>query len=56
VQREDETEEVIRQRLEVYEEKTAPLLHYYQDSPYYISVPALKAPPVVEAIDSFISK
>jgi len=30
IQRADETEEAISKRLETYNEKTAPLIHYYQ--------------------------
>ena len=32
VQRDDDNEETIRHRLEVYEERTAPLIDYYQDA------------------------
>ncbi|HNS32405.1 MAG TPA: adenylate kinase [bacterium] len=34
VQRKDDTEEVIRKRLEVYKDLTAPLLKYYRDKGY----------------------
>ncbi|MEM7097064.1 MAG: adenylate kinase [Pseudomonadota bacterium] len=33
VQREDDTEETVRERLSVYNEQTAPLIEFYQDEP-----------------------
>lgn len=50
VQRDDETEEVIKKRLETYKEKTAPLIEYYQDDSIFVSVPALDAHEVYKAI------
>jgi adenylate kinase len=50
VQRDDETEEAIKQRLATYAEKTAPLIDYYRDDPAFISVPSLKPEPAIEAI------
>lgn len=50
VQRDDETEEVIKKRLETYKEKTAPLIEYYQDDSIFMSVPALDAHEVYKAI------
>jgi adenylate kinase len=50
VQRDDETEEVIKKRLETYEEKTAPLIEYYQDDSRFISVSALDAREVYNVI------
>ena len=50
VQRDDETEEAIKQRLATYAEKTAPLIDYYRHDPAFISVPSLKPEPAIEAI------
>ena len=38
--RADDNEAVIRNRLEVYREKTAPLISFYRDKGLLISVPA----------------
>ena len=38
--RADDNESVIRNRLEVYREKTAPLISFYQNKGLLISVPA----------------
>ena len=38
--RADDNEDVIRNRLEVYREKTAPLISFYKDKGLLISVPA----------------
>ncbi|HNR87255.1 MAG TPA: adenylate kinase [Spirochaetota bacterium] len=50
VQRDDETEAVIKKRLSTYQEKTAPLIGYYERNPAYCSVPALVAGEVIDAI------
>jgi adenylate kinase len=50
VQRDDETEEVIKRRLETYEEKTAPLIEYYRGDSRFISVSALDARSVYDKI------
>jgi adenylate kinase len=50
IQRADETEEAIKQRLTTYAEKTAPLIEYYRNDPAFISAPSLKPEPVLEAI------
>lgn len=50
VQRDDETEAAIKQRLATYAEKTAPLIDYYRHDPAFISVPSLKPEPAMEAI------
>ncbi len=50
VQRDDETEEVIKRRLETYEEKTAPLIEYYQGDSRFISVSSLDARSVYDTI------
>ena len=51
VQRDDETEEVIRNRLATYREKTEPLIGYYRKDPAYCSIPALVAGEVMEDIE-----
>ena len=38
--RADDNEKVIRNRLEVYREKTAPLIRFYSDKGLLVSVPA----------------
>jgi adenylate kinase len=55
VQRDDETEAVIRRRLATYEEKTAPLIDHYSDDSGFLSVPALHAEPVFNAIVEKVS-
>ncbi len=56
IQRSDETEDAIRQRLLTYQEKTAPLINYYKNNPVFLSVPSLKPEPVIEAITKFTEK
>ena len=51
--RADDNEDVIRNRLEVYRDKTAPLINYYQNKGLLISVPAEGS---VEEITERISK
>lgn len=49
VQRDDDKEEVVRKRLEVYHNQTAPLIHYYSDwaangdsdAPKYVHIPGI---------------
>lgn len=50
IQRDDETEEAIKQRLTTYAEKTAPLIDYYRHDPAFVSAPSIKPEPAVEAI------
>ncbi len=50
VQREDETEEAISHRLETYNEKTAPLIGFYEKEGLLISVPATSSDAVIEAV------
>ena len=50
VQRDDETEEIIKKRLETYHEQTAPLIEYYRDDSIFLSVPALDAHEVYKEI------
>jgi len=38
VQRDDDTEEAVRRRLQVYEEQTAPLVDYYRERGLLVSV------------------
>ena len=50
VQREDETEEAISHRLETYNEKTAPLIGFYEKEGLLIGVDATSSDAVIEAI------
>jgi len=50
VQRADETEEAISKRLDTYNEKTAPLIGYYQKEGQLMSVNATSSDAVVNAI------
>jgi len=50
VQREDETEEAISKRLETYNEKTAPLIGFYEKEGLLVSVDATSSDAVVDAI------
>jgi len=50
VQRDDETEEAIENRLEVYREQTAPLVDFYRDEGLLVSVPTSELEPVMAAI------
>ncbi|OHD66851.1 MAG: adenylate kinase [Spirochaetes bacterium RBG_13_51_14] len=56
IQRDDETEEAIKQRLATYAEKTAPLIDYYKNDPAFISVPSLRPEPVIDAILSIVDR
>jgi adenylate kinase len=56
VQRDDETEVAIKQRLKTYEEKTAPLIEYYKHDPAFIAVPSLKPEPALEAITARVGR
>jgi adenylate kinase len=51
--RADDNEDVIRNRLEVYRDKTAPLISYYQNKGLLVSVPAQGS---VEEITERISR
>lgn len=44
VQREDDTEEAIRRRLELYERQTAPLIEWYEEEGLLVSVDGTGAP------------
>jgi adenylate kinase len=50
VQRDDETEEAIANRLQVYNEQTAPLVEFYRDEGLLVSVPSSDLEPVMAAI------
>jgi adenylate kinase len=50
VQRADETEEAIENRLQVYNEQTAPLVDFYRDEGLLVSVPTSDLEPVLAAI------
>ena len=50
VQRDDETEEAIENRLQVYKEQTAPLVDFYRDEGLLLSVPTSDLEPVLAAI------
>ena len=50
VQRDDETEEAISNRLDVYNEKTAPLVGFYRGEDMLLTVSATSSDAVVEAI------
>jgi len=50
IQRDDETEEAIKNRLETYEEKTAPLTGYYEEQGKLFTVKALSSQMVVDEI------
>ena len=50
VQRDDETEEAIENRLQVYNEQTAPLVSFYRDEGLLVSVPSSDMTTVMEAI------
>ena len=50
VQRDDETEEAIENRLQVYNEQTAPLVSFYRDEDLLVSVATSDIGPVMEAL------
>ncbi len=52
VQRDDETEEAIENRLKVYNEQTAPLVDFYRNEGLLVSVPTSDLDPVLVAINS----
>jgi adenylate kinase len=55
VQRDDETEEAISNRLNVYNEQTAPLVGFYKDEGLLLSVEATSSDAVIEAIKAKIA-
>jgi len=50
IQRDDETEEAILHRLETYNEKTAPLIGYYEKKGKFKNIPCTSSDEVVNAI------
>ncbi|HGG60288.1 MAG TPA: adenylate kinase [Gammaproteobacteria bacterium] len=50
VQRDDETEEAISKRLDVYNEKTAPLANFYKEEGLLLDIDATSSDDVVKAI------
>jgi adenylate kinase len=54
VQRDDETEEAISNRLDVYNEKTAPLAGFYEKEGMLLTVSATSSETVIDAIKSKI--
>ena len=51
VQRDDETEEAIQNRLQVYNDQTAPLVKFYRDEGLLVSVPSSDIDDVMIAIE-----
>ncbi len=51
VQRDDETEEAIENRLEVYNEQTAPLVEFYRNEGLLVTVPTSELEAVMAAIE-----
>ncbi len=54
VQRDDETEEAISNRLDVYEEKTAPLVGFYEKEGLLLTVKATSSEDVINAIKEML--
>lgn len=52
IQREDETEEAISHRLETYNEKTAPLIGFYEKEGKFQNIPCTSSDDVVNAVKS----
>ncbi len=55
VQREDETEEAISHRLATYNEKTAPLIGFYENEGLLLTVEAVNSDAVIEAVKKELS-
>lgn len=55
-QREDETEEAISNRLNVYNDQTAPLVGFYKDEDLLLSVAATSSDAVIDAIKGKLGK
>lgn len=49
VTRADDDEQVVRNRLQIYEDRTAPLVQYYRDRPTFFSIDGNQAPDAVAA-------
>jgi len=56
VQRDDETEEAISNRLDVYNEKTAPLADFYDNEGMLLTVTATSSDAVIDAIKQKLGK
>jgi adenylate kinase len=56
VQRDDEKEEVILHRLQVYKENTLPLIAYYKNEPIFFSIPCIEAKETVDEIRRKLKK
>ncbi|MCO6411826.1 MAG: adenylate kinase [Thiogranum sp.] len=56
VQREDETEEAISHRLETYNEKTAPLIGFYDKAGLLVTVNATSSEAVIDAIKAKLNR
>ncbi len=56
VQRDDETEEAISNRLDVYNEKTAPLANFYEKEGMLLTVNATSSDAVIDAITAKLGK
>ena len=55
-QRDDETEEAISNRLEVYNDQTAPLVGFYKSEGLLLSVNATSSDAVIDAIKGQLAK
>ena len=56
VQRDDETEEAIGNRLDVYNEKTAPLADFYDNEGMLLTVSATSSDAVIDAIQQKLGR
>ena len=56
IQRDDETEEAISRRLDVFSEQTAPLVDYYQHQDNWLAVDGTSSDTVIQAITSHINR
>lgn len=57
VQREDDTREAVENRLDVFEENTAPVIEYYADHEGYVEIDGERPPAAVwESIDAAITE
>jgi adenylate kinase len=56
IQRDDETEEAISERLRTYKEKTEPLINFYSSRNCFMSVPSLDAKNVLEDISNRVAE
>ena len=56
IQRDDETEEAISKRLATYNEKTAPLIGFYEKEGLLVNVTATSSDAVVKAIQANLGR